>query len=399
MHGHAWASLVTPLRILLSAVCLSTIGLYAWSVFLARDFLQRVAGRKGGETPPGISVLKPIRGVDRDAVANFASFCRQDYPSWEILFGAEQEGDPGLEAARQVQRDHPDVPIRILVGDGATGANPKVRTLAKLAREARHSLLLISDSDIQVDRSHLERMVEPFQDPRVGVATCLYRSSADAFWGRIDALALSTEFVPGALVARRLEGMTFAMGAGILIRQDVLERIGGFRAIADNIADDYLLGNLPARAGYRVELAREVVNHRLGTRSLRDLITRRMRWNRVILSSRPWSYAGMVFLQGTAAALFLPVAAGGSVSAWLLAMATLAARIGAGWFLTDRCLDDRASRRLLWLLPICDVVSTLTWFAAFFRHEIVWRGRKFRVERGGRLLEEEERPAARTGVG
>jgi ceramide glucosyltransferase len=389
MHGHAWIGLGGLLRCLLSALCLSTIAIYVWSVFLAREFFRRVAGREAGDARPGVSVLKPIRGVDPDAVANFTSFCEQDYPSWEILFGAEQEGDPGLEPARQVQREHPDVPIRIFVGDGATGANPKIRTLAKLAREARYSLLLISDSDIHVDRSHLERMVEPFQDPRVGVATCLYRSSADAFWGRIDTLALSTEFVPAALVARRLEGMTFAMGAGILIRRDVLERIGGFRAIADNIADDYLLGNLPARAGYRVELAREVVDHRLGTRSLRDLIERRMRWNRVILTSRPWSYAGMVFLQGTAAALLLPVAAGGSGPAWLLAMATLATRIGAAWFLTDHCLDDRASRRLLWLLPICDVVSTLTWFGAFFGREIVWRGRKFWVERGGRLLEEE----------
>jgi ceramide glucosyltransferase len=372
--------------ILLSALCLSATAFYVWSVVVGHAFAQRAP--TGKQSWPGISVLKPIRGLDPDAFANFSSFCRQDYPRWEILFGAEEETDPGLEAARRVQREHRQTPIRIVAGSGADGTNPKVRTLAMLAREARHPLLLISDSDILVGRSHLERMAEPLRDPRVGAVTCLYRTSADTFWGRLDSLALSTEFVPGVLVASQLEGMTFGMGSGILIRREVLDRIGGFAALADSLADDYLLGNLPVRAGYRVELSSDVVDHRLGTRVLKDLFWRRLRWNLAILTSRPWGYAGLLLTQGTSAALLLAIAAGGSAGALGLAGVTLAARLGAAWFLAARCLKDRRTRRLLWLLPVSDLLSTVAWFAAFFSRTVVWRGKRFRVGPAGRLVPE-----------
>jgi ceramide glucosyltransferase len=388
-HGQAW-DLSMIWIVLLSALCLSATAYYAVSVVVGRGFARRAP--TGRQPWPGISILKPIRGLDPDAFANFSSFCRQDYPRWEVLFGAEDENDPGLEAARRVQREHRQTSIRIVAGNGADGTNPKVRTLARLAREARHPFLLISDSDIRVGRSHLERMAEPLRDPRVGAVTCLYRTSADTFWGRLDSLALSTEFVPGVLVARRLEGMTFGMGSGILIRREVLERIGGFAALADSLADDYLLGNFSVRAGYRVELSSDIVDHRLGTRSLRDLLARQLRWNIAILTSRPWGYSGLLFTQGTTAALMLAIAAGGSAAALALAGVTLAARIGAAWFLTSRCLKDRQAQRLLWLLPIRDLLSTATWIMAFFSRTVVWRGRRFRIGSGGRLVPE---PAGR----
>ncbi len=388
MHPHLWIFILSMVRFLLATVCVSTIGFYGWSVLVAREFLGRGAQGKARDSWPGVSILKPVRGLDPNAAASFASFCRQDYPTWEILFGAQDEADAGMEVVRQVAREHPEVPIRIVVGDGVAGTNPKVRTLTNLVREARHPLLLISDSDIRVEPSHLKRMVEPFDDPRVGVVTCLYRTEADTLWGRIDALSLSTEFIPGALVARKLEGMTFAMGSGILIRKDVLEEIGGLSAVASSLADDYLLGNLPARAGYRVELAREIVDHRLGTRSLGDLIARQIRWNLGIRSSRPWSYAGMLFMQGTAAALLLPIVSAGAAAAWGLAAATLAVRLSVAWILSVVCLRDRAMARLLWLVPVRDVLSTLIWLAAFFSRTVTWRGRKFRIGPGGRLLDE-----------
>jgi ceramide glucosyltransferase len=330
-----------------------------------------------------------VCGIDPNSPANFESFFRQEYPNWEILFGAEHEDDPGLEAARRIARRHPEVDATIVSGNGIPGTNPKVRTLAVLARAAKHPLLLVSDSDIRVDREHLRRMSAPLRDPATAVATCLYRTSAEGLWGKLDALALSTEFIPGALVARRMEGMTFGMGAGILIRRDVLDRIGGFAQIADCLADDYLLGNLPHRAGYGVALAQEIVDHGVSTRSLRDLVARQMRWNLGIRISRPWSYAGLAFMQGTAAALLLLAADGASLAACTLAAATTTVRLAAAWSVTDR-LGDSASRRLLWLVPLRDLLSTVLWVAGFFGRTVVWRGRRFHLEAGGRLR---ERPA------
>ena len=368
-------------------VCVSSAGFYVYAVYAARDLLGRRDPDTRKEGQPGISVLKPLRGLDPDAVANFASFCGQDYGRWEILFGAEDESEPGLEAVRQVARAYPDVAIRIILGNSATGANPKVRTLASLARQAKYSLLLVSDSDICAGRSHLRRMIEPLRDPSVGVVTCFYRTQARGLIGKLDALSLSMEFLPGALVARKLEGMSFAMGAGILIRREVLDGIGGFAALEDGLADDYLLGKLPAQKGHRVEVAHDVVDHRLATRSLADLRARQKRWNLGIRTSRPWGYAGLIFTQGTSAALLLLLAAGGSALGWSIALSTIGIRLGAGWFLAEQCLHDRSIRRFLWLVPIRDLLGTLLWLTSFFGDTVVWRGRRFRIGAGGRILE------------
>lgn len=386
MHSHAWVHFLVAVRPMLLTLCVSATAFYAYAAYVARDFLLRPVARATSGIEPPVSILKPIRGVDRDAAMNFASFCLQDYGTWEILFGAESEDEPGLEAARQVAREYPDLPIRILVGKGPAGTNPKVRLLANLVREARYSVLLVSDSDIRAGRSHLKRMVEPLADPGVGVVTCFYRTISDCLVGRIDALSLSTEFVPGALVARKIEGMSFAMGAGILIRRQVLDGIGGFAAIADSLADDYLLGKLPAKAGYRVELARDVVDHRLGTSSLRELGDRQTRWNMGIRTSRPWSYAGIVFTQGTTASLLFLLATAGSALGWSVAGITLAVRLAAARFITARCLQDRRITKSLWLVPIRDLLGTAFWLGAFFGSTVVWRGRRLRIGAGGRIL-------------
>lgn len=368
-------------------VCVSATGFYAYAVIAARDLLARPEGHGGSAPEPPVSILKPLRGLDPNPVANFASFSRQDYPAWEILFGAEDESEPGLEAVRQVMRDRPGADIRIVLGKGLSGKNPKVRMLSRLVGEAKHPLLLISDSDIRADRNHLKRMVEPLRDPAVGVVTCLYRTNASGLIGKLDSLSLSTEFLPGALVARRLEGMSFAMGAAILIRREVLDSIGGFAALEDCLADDYLLGKLPAEAGHRVELARDVVDHRLGTRSFGDLWARQIRWNLGIRTSRPWGYAGLVFTQGTTASLFFLLATGGSALGWSVAGVTLAVRLGVAWFLAASCLKDRSIGRLLWLVPIRDLLGTALWIAGFFGNTVVWRGRRFHVGSGGRILD------------
>jgi ceramide glucosyltransferase len=386
MHSHSWLPALAVLRPLLLVLCASATAFFAYSVVAARDLLARTRSAAAPGHQPPISILKPLRGLDYDALANFASFCEQDYGTWEILFGAEDEGDPGLAAARRVARDHPRVDIRFIVGRGTSGANPKVRTVANLARHAKYPLLLVSDSDIRVERDHLQRMVEPLRDPAVGVVTCLYRTNAEGMIGRIDALSLSTEFLPGALVARKLEGMSFAMGAGILIRREVLDDIGGFAALEDCLADDYLLGKLPAEAGHHVELASDVVDHRLGTRSFADLRARQNRWNLGIRTSRPWSYAGLVFTQGTAAGLLFLLSTGGSALGWSVALSAVVVRLSVAWFLATRLLRDRTIARDLWLIPIRDLLSTALWLGSFFGSTVVWRGRRLRVGAGGRIL-------------
>jgi ceramide glucosyltransferase len=330
--------------------------------------------------------LKPLCGLDEDLRQNLASYCEQDYSSFELLVGAEEEDDPGLEIARDVVRDHPLTDVRIFVGRSASGSNPKLRTIANLARHAKHELLLVSDSDMQVAPGHLKRLVAALSVPTIGAVTCLYRTTADGAAGRLEALGFSTEVLPRALVARMLDGESFGTGAGILAGRKALDDMGGFEAIEDRLADDYLLGKLLGESGHRVAIAPEVIEQKLATRSFSDLVDRQRRWNVCLRTLRPWGYAGLGLTQGTLAGLLLVLVTGGSPLGWSVAAGSLAVRLAAAWFFGARLLEDPAFARNLWLVPFRDLLSAGLWLRSFFGHTVLWRGRRLTVGAGSRIV-------------
>jgi ceramide glucosyltransferase len=380
--------LIRVIEILLTGICASSIVFWLLSVAAAADLFRR-RGRSGrlpdGGWPP-VSILKPIRGLDPDSYENFSSFARQRYARFEILFGAEAAGDPGLEVARRIQRDFPGVPVKIVDRVEPLGENPKVNTLASLEREASHPLLLISDSDIRVRPGYLRAMVRRLSGKNVAMVTSLYSSRAQSWAGRLEALGTATEFQPGVLVARIVERVRFGLGTGILIRRDALGSIGGFRAIADYLADDYMLGSLCFRAGHRIELATAVAEHHLGSPTLSEWIGRQVRWNRGIRVSRRAGYFGLALTQGVAAAALLLLATGASAFGWLVFAATMAVRLASAWIVGARYLRDPTVRRFLWLVPLRDLAGTALWAIGLFGKQIRWRGQRFRLAKDGRLL-------------
>jgi ceramide glucosyltransferase len=375
---------VLAVRAALAATCLTGIGFYLASVIAARELFGR---RKSGWTKswPEVSVLKPICGLDEGSYASLESFCRQDYPLYEILFGALDPADPGLEIVRRIRRDFPRVRIRIVTGAGASGMNPKVNVLAALARSAASPLLLLSDSDIRVEADYLKEMVGRLRQDGVAMVTSLYTTRAAGGPGRFEALGTATDFIPGVLVARKFEGVRFGLGAGILIRRSVLSSFGGLEAIADYLADDYRLGLLCSKAGQRIEISETVVEHHIGLPGLREWIRRQVRWNRGIRASRPGGYAGLWLTQGVTAASLLVAFAG--VSRWALGLfaAVLAIRVTTAWTVGVRYLKDPAVRRFFWLIPLRDLVGSALWASAYLGNTVEWRGRHYRLERGGRL--------------
>jgi ceramide glucosyltransferase len=369
--------------------CLSAIWFYCYSIYSAHDlFSQR--GKVDEEFVPPISILKPLRGVDSFAYENLASFCRQDYPAFQIIFGTLDPDDPAIEVARQIQKDFPDIDIRIITNGRQIGPNLKVSNLANMQAQATHPLLLISDSDIRVGPDYLRKVVRPLLDSSVGVVTCLYRSVAPGWPAAIEGLGISTEFHAGVLTARKLEGMRFALGATILIRRKALDAIGGFAAVADYLGDDFLLGNLPVRAGYSVVLSEYVVDHVLDTASLGDLLLHQTRWARSTRASRPWGYVGLIFTHGTATSLLFLLATGGMALGWWVFGLTLCTRMAMAWTVGVKYLKDPVATRLLWLVPIRDVMSFLFWICSFVGNTIEWRGRRFKLAEGGRLVSIEE---------
>jgi len=335
---------------------------------------------------PLVSILKPVRGRHDALLAGLRSHADLDYPALEILVAVAEADDPALADVRRLQSERPDLPIETLVAGPAAGGDPKVALLEELARAARGELLLIGDADIHVRPELLSRLVAELELPGVRLVTWLYRARPGrTLASRLDALWVSTEFHAQALVGEAaMGGLRFALGAAVLLRRGDLERIGGFAAIRPYLADDYQLGARVAAAGGRVALSREVVETAMGDASWRDVWRRHLRWSRNIRVSRPSGHFGLFWTFNGVWGLALAFASGGTAPWFPLAAATLAARLGAAWA-TARATGFRGFWKLAPLAPLTDLWSAAVWAASFASRTVVWRGRRLRLDRKGRI--------------
>ena len=194
---------------------------YLLIIFAARSFFRRHSRAPRDFTPP-VSVLKPVHGLDPEAYENFASFCRQDYPEYEVLFAVTNEQDPATPVIRKLIADFPALPIRLVVAPEKIGSNDKVNKLCAMARAARHNLLVLSDADIRVGPGYLRSVAAPFRDAKVGAVTSIFTGlPVRSLWPELEAVYLSTDFMPSVLMARQLEGVHFALGATVAITSRV----------------------------------------------------------------------------------------------------------------------------------------------------------------------------------
>jgi ceramide glucosyltransferase len=257
--------------------------------------------------------------------------------------------------------------------------------MKKMSELANGEILVITDSDTSVCRDYLKQMAANFASPNVGAVTNLYRGvSGDDLWSKLEALGMSTEFMAGVVVANHLEGMKFALGPSMAIRRDCLRAIGGFEAMADFLADDFVLGHWAANAGYQVILSTNVINHHATALGFINSFKHRLRWNRSSRFSRPSGYYGQGFTYGLPWALILFLTAPFWWSGCLLA-AVIAVRMWMSFELATRLLEDRVALKHFWLIPLQDLLSFATWVGAFMGREIIWRNERYRLLEGGRF--------------
>ncbi len=333
---------------------------------------------------PALSILKPVKGVDAEAFENFASFCQQNYPCYEILFGVADPQDPAVAVVKHLQAKFPGVSIRLLVGV-QYGANQKASLLHTLAGQAQYPYLVISDSDMRVTPDYLQRVIAPLADENVGLVTCPYRGALpETLTARLEALYMGVTFLPSVIVARKILRMRFAMGSTLALRQRDLNRIGGFLAIADYLADDYQIGARIAGLGLRVVLSDYVVISVLGTTSFREQWQREVRWSHCTRISRPLEYPGLILSFATPLALGYLVLSEYSPLGWLVLAFSILERYIVGW-LVSQATDDPVSRKWLFWLPVRDFLSAMVWLAGVIGRRVVWRGETFLVGSDGKL--------------
>jgi ceramide glucosyltransferase len=348
-------------------------------------------------TPP-ISCLKPVKGFDEDAYENYASFCNQDYPEYEIVFCVDP-GDPTLPVLKKLINDFPARSIRLLMGSGRDAINDKVARLTRLVSEAKYDYFVITDSDVRVKPDYLRSVIAPFRNPKVGAATCLYASTEEKnLTQEIQSIAMISDFFAGVMVAWQLDGVKFTFGQTIVTTRKAVAGYGGYQTIEDRPADDVWAGRLVADQGYEVKLLPYVVETVADFQSLPDLLYKRARWMTVMRLMRPWGHLGLIFTWGLPWSLFAIAVHPTVATAVSYLGVYLLLRIAITWMIGVWGMKQRRIWSKMPLIPLWDAMAFAIWLVSFGRRTIRWRGVDYYL-RGGKLTSVASHGAGSTASG
>jgi ceramide glucosyltransferase len=355
---------------------------------------RRELGSNNDFFPP-ISCLKPIKGLDEDAYENYASFCRQDYPSpYEIVFCVDPD-DPALPLLEKLIREFPDRDIRLLFGSGRKAINDKTGRLFRLTNEAKYDIFVITDGDVRVRPDYLRTVVSPFRDPKVGAATCLYVSTKEVnFVQELQSVGMISDFFAPVMVAWQLDDLKVTFGQSILTTRQAINAYGGYQVLEDRPADDVYAGRLVAEQGYEVKLLPYIVQSVADFATMSDLLHKRTRWMTVQRLMRPWGHVGLIFTFGLFWSL-VAVAVHPTVAVAVCYLGGYAlCRVAITWAIGAWGMKQKGLWKKLWLIPIWDALAFLMWIASFRRRTIRWRGVDYFVQEG-RLVAATRAPAPR----
>ena len=394
------------LGIAVLGVCSSTIFLFMVLVAAVRwrrgaHAEQNAAASTPRSSLPPVTIFKPVHGMEAQLEENLESFFRQDYPSFEVILGARDSGDAGLQLAEKIRQRHPQVKSRIVVSGPPTWPNAKVFSLSKMIPFSTYDYFVISDSDVRVSPDFLRNVIPPLLNSKIGLVTCPYRGvPAGDLWSTLEGLGMSVEMPSGVMVADMLEGVRFALGPAVALRRNGLDKIGGIAATADYYSDDFVLGNLIWAAGYKVIFSHHIIQHVLTPRSLKRTLGDQLRWMKSTRFSRPLGHVGTGLTYAVPFGL-LGLVAGVATGHFALGVGLFAAAflnrvvqsVAVGWGV----IGDRRALYLSWLYPVRDFLGFLTWLGSFSSRTFFWRGEIYKFSKGGRIVAQNR--AAESAVG
>ncbi len=338
--------------------------------------------RRRPVTLPPVTLLKPLCGAEPALYENLRSFCLQDYPRWQVVFGVRDPHDPALHSVRRLRSEFPRLDMEIVIDPLRHGASSKVSNLVNMMSAARHEYLVIADSDIRVESDYLERVITPLLDEGVGIVTCPYRARPrPGLWSLLGSMFINEWFMPSVRVASALGSRAFGFGATIGLRRVTLGRIGGFEVIADQLPDDYRLGELTRRLGLRTVLSEVEVETCVHEPTLGQLLRHELRWLRTVRTVQPLGYAlgGVTFGLPLAAAGAL--LAGGSAPALALVAITAAARL----MVNSAPRSAYSLPRQLGLVAVRDLLGFVLWCWSFATRRVHWREGSYQLARDGTI--------------
>jgi ceramide glucosyltransferase len=378
----------------LQALLLLAVAANLASVAYVLLAIRRVDGFQGQDGPavgfqPPVTILKPVCGVDAALYENLRSFCIQNYPQYQVVFGVRQASDPAVAIIERLIGEFPQVDASLVIDETVAGPNLKVSNLRNMHRSAKYSYFVIADSDMRVDEHYVSSVVAPFEDEQVGAVTCLY--SARPVGGLSSLLAsmfINEWFLPSVLVGATLHEVRFGLGATIAVRRELLDAIGGFNALSHFLADDHMLGRLVSEHGFRVVLSNYVVKNIVHEENIGAMFRHELRWARTIRSVAPLGHAFSFFMYGVPLAMLgavmIDLTFDWDILEFVIVALPITLRV---WmhFTVRRKLRLVRGDQSLWLLPVRDILCFLIWSASFFGRGINWRQMKYTVDPKGLL--------------
>jgi len=379
-------------RDIMTTLLLAIVLIVVWSYLVAITVASlRFARQRGGiaAVRPPVTVLKPLHGAEPGLFENLCSFVDQDYPELQLVLGVRDRDDGALPVARALIQARPERDIALVIDPRAAGGNLKVANLENMLPAARHDVLVIADSDMRVDPHYLATVTAPLQDPRTGLVTCLYKAApTGGIWSLLGAMHINFSFLPSALLGEAMGTGGGCFGATIALRREVLERIGDFARLRNELADDHRIGAAVRALGLAVVLSPYIVENRVTEPSLARLWRHELRWARTVRAMAPMGFAGSVITH-TVVLTALAAAACGSTIAWTLVLLSLLLRwLSAGLIARRFGLPMKG----LWLLPVRDALSFGVFLGSFCGRSVLWRDQLFRIEPGGRLTAGGDKP-------
>ncbi len=366
---------------------LTSLG-YLFFSFIALELFKYKKNKRviSGNFSPPVTILKPIYGLDPDMLNCLRSFCQQDYPKFQVIFGLQDEKDPAIPLVKKVVEEFSNCDISFIINTELHGTNYKVSNLINMNPYIKYEYLLISDSDMRVSQNYLSQVMEPFSDEKVGVITCLYSGrSTGRITSKLNAMFINTWFLPSVLISRILQPMKYCLGATMIVKRGILSKIGGFESLSNHLADDYILGKLISSLGYKIYLSDYIVENMVEETSLKNLIQHELRWARTLRRVEPIGYA-LTFLTdslvlGISLGIILYVIKGSLLLLLIPAFLTLLLRIILHNSSNEITKSENLSEILL--IPLRDILSFFIRFISYAGNSVEWRNNTFSVDHLG----------------
>lgn len=375
---------MTKFEIFLIICIIISIFYYVFSLYCTLSFFNRKLDVDDNYLPP-ISILKPINGIENGIYENFVSYCNQDYPAYQVVFGLSNSKDPAIDIVRKVMNTFPQKDIKLVICNDGIGANPKVNNLINMYKEAKYDIILTNDSDTRVSNDYLRRVVSPLRDQDIGLVTCVYRENiTNNIASIIESISINHDLLPSIMVAQKIENLSYAFGVTIATRRYILDNIGGFEELADYLAEDFHLGEKIYRAGYKLCLSDYIVDVVPEERDFVNFFSHQLRWAKTIRACRPKGYFFSAFFKyGLLSSLAYLLISAFSTFSIILFLIFLSVRVISASVISHKYTKDR--KLTLLFLPINDIISFVIWCMSFSGTKTTWKGSKFRLKKGGKI--------------